>query len=454
MTAPAVAPRREVPPLGPPTGPAELEWRDRVLDNGLRVTAIRQSVIPLVEVRLRIPFTGTGSTHPARAAMLAQTLLTGTARRGQVALAEAVQELGGTLNASVDADRLMLGGVVLSSHVGAFLALLAEVLTGATYPEREVAVERERLVEHLQMARSQPAVLAREALRRRLFRNHPYARELPQPAVTAAVTPSQLRQLHQRRVVPTGAELVLVGAVDPQRLVDEAATLLGGWQPAGAMAEIPPLPPLRGGAIQVVHRPGAVQSSIRMGGVGVRRDDPQYPAVALANLVFGGYFSSRMVANLREDKGYTYSARSRVEHGSAGSTLTIEADVATEVTAPAVVELLRELGCCAVTEPAERELEDVRQYATGSLAMSVATQAGLASTVAALAGVGLGLPWLREYPGRLAGVTLEQTRAASRRLLAPSKLVMVILGDAERIAPELELLGPVEVLTTDPRPQQ
>jgi zinc protease len=318
------------------------------------------------------------------------------------------------------------------------------VLGEATYPAREVAGERDRLIERLSIARSQPAVLVREALRRRMFGDHPYARELPSVEAAAAVTPPQLRRLHAERVGPAGGLLVLVGDIAPARALDAVEKALGGWRTAGMARTVPPLPEVVPGPPVLVDRSGSVQSSIRVGGAALPRDHPGYPALQLANLVFGGYFSSRLVENIREDKGYTYGPHSRIDHGAAGSVLVVDADVATAVTAPALLEIGYELGRMATQPVTEAELADVRQYAVGTLALSIATQAGLASTLTALAGVGLGLDWLREHPLRIAAVTLDEAFAAAAQYLAPARLVTVVLGEAASIAPSLSRLGPVE----------
>jgi zinc protease len=435
-----------VPPLGPPPRVRSPRVAERTLDSGLRVVAVRKPAVPLVELRLRVPFTGTAPTYPARATLLADTMLTGTVRRSQVELAEALQALGASLSVSVDADRLLLGGAVLSTGLRPLLDLVAEVLTGATYPADRVTAERRRLLDRIAIARSQPSVLAREALRRRLFGDHPYARELPDLDTLAAVTPAQLRRLHGQRVVPAGAVLVLVGDLSPARALDVATAALHGWTGEAGRALPRPLPRVRPGPTVLVHRPGSVQSSIRLGGAALGRDDPAYPALQLANLVFGGYFSSRLVENIREDKGYTYSPHSRIDHGAAGSTLVVEADVATDVTAPALLEIGYELGRMAALRVTQSELDDVRQYAVGSLSLSVATQAGLASTLTGLLGVGLTADWLREHPVRLAKVTVDDVAEVADRILAPSRLAAVVLGDAEATEQRIAALCPVERL--------
>jgi zinc protease len=435
---------RAVPPLGPVPRARPPASAERIADSGLRLVAVRRPGVPLVEVRLRVPFAGTARRHSAKALLLGETLLSGTEAHNQVELAAALQSLGADLHVTVDADRLLVGGAVLRNGLGRLLDLLGEALAGATYPAREVAGERDRLTERLSIARSQPAVLVQEALRRRMYGDHPYARELPAVDDVAAVGPAQLRTMHTERVVPDGSVLVLVGDISPARALDAAEAALAGWRPAGPSRPLPPLPAVTAGPTVVVDRPGSVQSSIRLGGQALPRDDPQYPALQLANLVFGGYFSSRLVENIREDKGYTYGPHSRIDHGVAGSSLIVDADVATEVTAPALLEIWYELGRMATLPVTEAELADVRQYAIGTLALSVATQSGLAATLAALAGVGLGLDWLREHPRRLAAVTLEEAYAAAQRHLAPAGLAVVVLGEATAVEGPLAALGPTD----------
>lgn len=443
-TAAQAGAQHEVPPLGPPPKARQPAASERQLAGGLRVIAVRRPGVPLVEVRLRMPFGGTAASHPARAALLGESLLTGTERHSQLELAEAVQALGGHLSVTVDSDRILLGGAVLKTGLPALLDLVAEILTEATYPAREVALERDRLVENLAIVRSQPSVLAREALRRRMYCDHPYAREVPEPEMVAAVTPAQVRRLHAERIVPAGSTLVLVGDVSPARALDRVESVLAGWKPEGKPRELPPLPAIAPGPPMLVHRAGSVQSSIRLGGPAAQRDDPGYPALQLANFIFGGYFSSRLVENIREDKGYTYSPHSRIDHAVAGSTLVVDADVATEVTAPALLEIGYELGRIATLPPTAQELEDVRQYAIGTLALATATQSGLASMLSGLAGTGLGLEWLREYPAKLAKVTLADVFQAAQRWLAPVALATVILGDLDQVAAPLRVLGPFE----------
>jgi zinc protease len=435
---------RPLPPLGPPRIPNTPSVMDTILDSGLRVIAVRRPAVPMVELRLRIPFGGTDRTHPACAELLAMTLLRGTPRRDRFAIDKALAAVGGDLSAAVDPEHLSVSGSALSSGLDAVLDVLGDALTSASYATAEVARERDRLVERLMVNRSQPRVIAREALQRRRYGNHPFAREWPEADDVAVVTPAALRALHRRSVVPGGAVLVLVGDIVPASAVEAVASALVGWQSDHPATELAALPELTGADLQLVHRENAVQSQLRLSAQAVPRNHERYPALQVANLVFGGYFSSRWVENLREDKGYTYSAHCGFEFTRHGATLIAEADTASEVTAVALLETRYELGRIAVMPPDESEVDNARHYAIGSLTIATSSQRGLAGHLATLATLGLDLDWLLTHPGRLQAVTTGQVAEAAE-FFAPSRFTGVVVGDAKRLADPLAALGGVEL---------
>jgi len=429
-----------VPALTKARKPKKLNTVEETLSNGLRVLAVGKPGVPMAEVRLRLPFLSAKAAHAARAAVLSDSILTGSHSHDRAGLAAAVQALGGDLNVSIDADRLVLSANVLSANVTALLGLIYEVVTSATYPDAEVATERDRLVENLSIARSRSQVVANEALGRLMFGAHPYALDLPQPEDVRSVTPAQLRRLHAELIQPDGAILVVVSDLPPARARDRVAAALGEWQGRPTRPRVPKLPPIVGAPFELIDRPGSVQTSIRMGASALRRDDPGYAALQLANAIFGGYFSSRWTENIREDKGYTYGPHSRIEHHALGSTLTLDVDVASEVTAPAVLETYYELGRIALLPVTDKEVESVRQYSIGSLALSIATQAGLASTLTALIASGLGPEWITEHTARLAAVSLEDVSAAAAQFLTPTRFLGVLVGDEASIREPLSAI--------------
>ncbi|MFI5889235.1 M16 family metallopeptidase [Actinoplanes sp. NPDC051513] len=413
---------------------------ERTLPGGLTVIAIRRTSVPLVELRLRVPF---GKAPLPRATLLSQALFTGTGTMSSVDIAAGLQAVGGGLSAGLDPDRLLVTGNALASGLDRMLEILAAVLTDPAYPKAEVATERDRLVDHINLALSQPAHLARTALLKRMYGKHPYAIQTPEPEQVRAVRPAQLRDLHADRLRPEGAVLVLVGDINPDKAIDAAEKALGSWTGPGKDETLPGTPPLEPGPLTLVDRPGSVQSSLRMALPAVPRTDPRYAALQLANMVFGGYFSSRWVENMREDKGYTYGPHTAIEHYLAGSALLVAAEVATEVTGPSLLETLYELGRIASLPPGEDELEQARRYALGTLRLGMSTQAGLAGLASMYASFGLRLEHLREHSAALATTTLDDVAAAAAEFLAPSRAVTVVLGDAEKVEAPLAALTSV-----------
>ena len=439
---------RPVPAVGPRRPVRLPEVSEHVLPNGLRVIAARRSGIPRFEARLKIPIVRNAQpANAARQTVLAETLLSGTPGLSSVEIAEAAQRLGGSLATSSDVEWVILSGSALATGLAPFLSLMGEIVRDAAFPAGEVAIERERVAQEIVLARSQPEQIARDALVRRLFGRHPYGRGTPRPEAVARVSAPALRELHGQAIRPTGSVLVVVGDVAAGRVADAAEQAFSTWRKGpragGTRLAAPPPPPP--GPLLLVDRPGAVQSNIRLAGPAVPRSHPDFPALALTNAIYGGYFTSRLVDNIRERRGYTYSPGSSIEHRQAASAFSVSADVGTEVTTAALVEIRYELGRIVATDVTQDELDAARRYLQGTLAMSIQTQAGLSAFLALLATNGLGVEFLREYPSALEQVTIDDVRRTAGRYLAPKRLITVIVGDSGAIRQDLETLDEVEV---------
>ncbi len=432
---------RQIPPMTLATRTRAPSLARAELDSGLTVVAVRKPRSPLVELRLRVPFAGTTPLHSARAEMLVATMLLGTSSRDREQVDADLALVGGHLDASVDPQRLMITGSVLSTGLPVLLEVLADCLTDPAYRKNDVIGERERLVEHLAISATQPNTVAHKFLQRRRFGDHPAAWDMPDAELVAGVGPAALRGLHGRALVPRGSTLVLVGDLSPTRAIAAAGAALAGWTggPESTARTLTAPPAIVGDDLLAHHRDGAVQSQIRLSGAAVPRTDSTYPAHQLANLVYGGYFSSRLVENIREDKGYTYSARSSLEFWPETAAVTVAFDTTTPSTAPALLEARYELGKISLLAPTADEVNSARNYALGTLATSLATQSGLASTLSMLAGLGLDETWLRDHPGNLAAVSVDDVAAAAASMLAPARFTGVVVGDLGVL--ETELLG-------------
>jgi predicted Zn-dependent peptidase len=433
------------PPIGRLTAPTAPRVLEAAMPGGTHGLVVRRPSLPLVELRLAVPLAADQIRKPAPVSILSRSLFAGTDRHDRVSLAGAIEDLGGSLDAHVGEDRVIVSGAVLAEHLKALLGLLVEVLTGATYPPDEVRADRNRAADETVIALSQPEVVAAQALRRRLYGGHPYATPIPSPAALRRVDADALHVLHPLVLDPAGAHLVLVGDLQPGRALGLAEEAMASWAAAGEArpADLPPVVAPRPGPFDLVARPGSVQSNLRLGSSFARLGEPDWPAASLAEQVLGGMFSSRVVANLRERNGYSYSPRSFVRHARAGSSYTLAADVATAVTGPALVEIFYEIGRMATLGISDEELEMARRHSVGRFSFDTASLPGLATTLANLAIRDVGFGYLTAYPKAVIATTREQVDEAARRYLSPSRLVTVVVGDPEVVTGPLSALGEV-----------
>ena len=376
-------------------------------------------------VRRAGPRAAAASTPPA-ARVLSGAVLLGTGAHDQTGIAELLQSHGAELSVSTDPDRLLFATTLLAGRAGAGpRACSPSCSPTPTYPDDRVEGERDRVAERIAIARSQPGVIARTALAARRYGDHPYAIQLPDAELVAAVrrrraAPPAPRARAARRQQPRAGRRPRPAARDRRRRRRRSPAWVGD-RARRARRRRPRSCGRR--AIELVDRPGrrAVQPPARRP-ARRGRTDPDLAAVRLANMIFGGYFSSRLVENIRERRGYTYSPRSSVDHQAAGSSFLVEADVATEVTGPALLETWYELGRMALTPVTEAELDGARRYILGSMALSTATHAGPGQHAVRADRRGpAGRTGSPSTSRRSAAVTVEEVQDVSLRYLAADR---------------------------------
>jgi zinc protease len=421
---------------------------DSELAGGLRVLVVRRPTVPLIEIRLAFPIGRELTSRTAELAVVGEAILGGTTAHDRAGLASAAQALGGEIAVHVGKDRVQVSASCLSAHVGELIALVSEVLSGAAYAEGVVLADRRRVADEIVLARSQPGVLVADVFDRRFFRGHPYAKGLPSPGGVRRVRSDALAGLHRELFTPRGAVLVVVGDIELKGVAGRLEEAFGSWLEVESSERTLPERTVspRPGPLGLMHREAAVQSNIRIGAIAPGRGDPAWPATALANLVFGGLFGSRLVENLRERRGYSYSPHSSVEHLLAGSRLVTGLEVGTEVTAAALAEVTYELGRIAISGFEDAEIEDARRYAIGSLVLGTATQSGLASSLAGVVLDGASPSYLETYPKALLNCDAAAMNEVARTVFAPSAMTTVVLGDAGVVEGPLAALGAVSLI--------
>ena len=345
---------KDLPAYGPEKPLPVPQISQHTLDNGLTVWVVPRDGLPKVNVALAV-LGGTASdaaATPALSSLMAGLLNEGTATRSSLQIAQQLQAIGGDYSASAGADAINVRASALAAHAGDLLALVADTVIHPTFPQKEVALAKANATQALKVRQSDPSWQAQATFSHAIYGDHPYARAWLTDASIAAATPDSLRALHDARMRPDRALLVIVGRIDADQALALATQAFGDWKASGtAPADVAAAP--RDGTPQrlLVERDGAVQSNIRYGRPAVPMNNADYLALNVANTILGGGFASRIVQDIREDKGYSYSPRSMLDAEREGGSALAVVDVRNEVTGATLDELDRIYAGMAAAPP-------------------------------------------------------------------------------------------------------
>ncbi|MCK6682321.1 MAG: insulinase family protein [Thermoanaerobaculia bacterium] len=442
------------PPGLPPLLPAERPGvKEAVhvdtLSNGVSVWVVRRPGLPLVSLGLACLGGKRDDPHalPGLSALLAEGLKEGSETLTAEALHERLQGEGAALGASAGADGLSLSIHGLADGLDTFVDILSQLVRSPAFPEEGIARVRALAEEDLATQESEPSFLAVRVLLRALFADHPYATVAPSMSTISAVSPGVLRGEAKRRFRPDRTAVIAVGDVDPGAVLKASERFLGGWE-HDALPETPVEGPEVGRfsrRILAVERPGSVQTYLMVGNPAVSRNHPDFFALSLAMTAYGGAFTSRLVTNLRTQKGYTYSPGARLAaFRYSGYVRTVSA-VRNEVTGAALNEIFYELDRMGAIELSDEELERSRMRDVGLRATNLQTSSGLFSELMSLFSSGLGAGKLDEPSEKLFTIQRDEIKRASKRHLASYATTVVAVGDLGVIEEHLAPFGPIEV---------
>jgi zinc protease len=412
-----------------------------LLPNGLAVQVVRRDGVPLASVRLVVSggLSDDAPAEPGFARLLADALKEGTAARTGAEVATATQEAGGDLVTGALPDSLTLAVSGLAGKMPLLLDLVADVARNASFPAEGVARVKALAHERLATDESDPFFVAARAFAKSLYGGHPYGVISPTAASIDAVSPERLSTESRRRLRPERSLLLVVGAVDPAAVTAEAARLFGSWKGSGDAP--PPAPEARPPAaprkIEILDRPASVQSVLVVGSLGPLRASADASALELAMTIYGGTFSSRLVQNLREEKGYTYSPGAAVRWLAARGPVRSRAAVRNEVTGASLGEIFHEMTRMATTEPTDEEMDRSRRVFVGLKAISLQTGPGLADELSRLWVLGLPPSEIGLTTEALAKVSKADVKRVSKRYLAAESARVVAVGDAKVIREEV-----------------
>jgi len=459
LTSTAVA-QTDRPAVGPER-PFQLAPRvEKTLPNGLRVVVTRQTAIPKVSVTLTVlsGYASDPADLTGLASLTADVVQEGTKTRTSKEIRRQVFGMGGSLTAGVSQDYTSLSVRGLSEFAPQLLDLVADVAINPTLPADEVAILKQQRLQTVMRQKSSPQFLSNRTFRRALFGDHPYARTSETEATLNAMDRAKIDTFHREHYRPNNAFLLVVGAVDPAAIMTVAEKTFGGWARGEVAKPAFPAPPsLSGRKLYFVQRPNSVQSSISVGNFAIKRGDPRWYELTLANSIYGGAFNSRIVRNIREEKGYTYSPGSALTGFADAGFYRFSADVRNEVTGAALDEVFKEIDKMR-SEPVEKdELQGAKSYLRGIFPIQTSSQTGLAGTLNNVYIFGLPKDYAETFGAKITAVSADQVKNASATLLGSQNSVIAIVGDWAKVKDQLSAFKDVTFLDTDgktiPAPQ-
>jgi zinc protease len=422
--------------------------RSRVrLSNGLQIVLAEAHSIPKFhgELCFRAGNSSVADRSPCLAEMTATLVRTGTSKRTSRQIEEDLRRLGADLGTNAGQDTTAISFAGLSEFAEPILQLVNELAREASFPEAELERERRQKLEEVKLERTSPGFLASERLRKALFGEHPYAQVSPSEAQVVAYKRDDLRAVYREIYTPENALLMMVGDFGSQVMLKTIETVFGGWTGKKPEAKASAaLPELRGRRIHLVHNPGSVQTQILAGCHAITRKHPDWMRLGLTNSLYGGAFNSRLVMNIREDKGYTYSPRSSANPLKQHGYFTVSAAVRNDVAAASLTEIFYEMDKLRSVPVPEAELADAQNYVTGVFSMGLATQEGLLSQFSTVELNELPVDYLETYREKIRALTSADLLITARKYFDSANMQIVVVGDRTQIEEQARLFGELE----------
>ncbi len=452
--------RSKPPELGPPPRVALPPILTRELPNGLKLLIVEHHELPLADFVLLV---GSGSTtDPASktgvANLTATMLREGTTTRKSLDIADQIAYLGINLSPSSSWESSTLSLHTPTAQLDSALALFADVALRPSFPADEFErLRKNRLTDILRLKDQGPAI-ANLAFPAIIYGGaHPYgAATLGTEASVKALSVADLQSYYQTNFKPNNSTLIIVGDVNPAQIEQKINALFGGWQRGNVSQPTYTDPPKAGATtFYLIDKPGAAQSSFRIGSVGVPRSTKDYFALSVMNTILGGSFTSRLMQNLRETRGYTYGASSRFDMRRNAGPFLASAEIVAAKTDSALLEFMKELNAIRQSVPAS-ELSRAKRYLQLQLPGNFETTQDIAFQLVPVALYGLPLDYYNNYVQSIEAITDADVARVAQQYINPGSLAVVIVGDRKSLEPALKAInvGPVVIRDISGQPIQ
>jgi len=440
MALAPLAVAKENPPQSPPPKPFHLPATDDfTLPNGMKVTIVPYGVVPKVAVRA---FVSAGAVNESAtqvwlSRLNASMMKEGTATRSAEQVAREAADMGGPLDITAGPEYTSVGGVVLSDFGPQYIALLADVLRHPLLPASQIARLKADLGRELAVEKTEPNSLARERFLQVLFPDHPFGRVFPSEKELQSYTVDDVQSFYKKSFAAAATHLYVAGKLDPglRQAVQDA---FGTWARGAEPTEFP-ANPAKARSLYVIDRPGAAQSTLYLGLPVPGPTSADYIVLDVMNSLLGGSFASRITANIREQKGYTYSPFSQIGTRHHLAFWLQVADVTTNVTGPSFKEIFAEIDRLRKEPPPEGELKGIQNYLAGLFILrNTISPDAVIGQLHFVDSQGMDRSFLSTYVQKVMAVTPQQIQGAAESYLVPSKMTLVVVGDKAKIADQLK----------------
>ena len=431
------------------------------LPNGLTVLTVEHDGVPVVMFAMSVE--GGLSADPGGkeglAALTADLVDEGTGDLSAIDVSDAMVRIGAEYDVEVGADSSTFTMMMLARYADRGGALLSRILTAPALREPDFLRVRQLRLDRLRQLKDLPPAVAERAFLRLLYREHPYGHmAIGTDGSLSALTLADAAAFHASTYAPSQSTLVVTGAMPHVDLAALAKDTFGAWRPArgvdvaSSVVADPAPGPIASSRVAIVPREGAAQSELRIGHLAARRDTPDYLPLVVMNAVLGGQFVSRLNLKLREEKAFTYGARTGFDWRRGLGPFALQASVHTAATAEAIRDCLSEFAGIRGERPAtEHELALAKASLTRGFPRHFETAQQLSRAVVQLTLFGLPETYFDEFVPRVNAVTIDDVTRVAQAYLGPDRTTVLVVGDRAVVEPSLrELgLGEVEVLSQD-----
>jgi zinc protease len=441
--APAVAQKQAPPEGGPPkafTVPANETY---TLPNGMKVTLVPYGIIPKAAISLSVDAgeinEGVGRVGVAN--LTTDLMKEGTEKLNAQQVAEAAARMGSTLEIHAGQDQTKLGIDVLQEFAPDAVKLLADVAEHPRLPQSEIDRLKNDALRQIALQNSQPQTIALVRFRKILYGDHPYAIVVPAEADIKKLTIQDVKDFYTENFGAQRAHLYVAGKFDAAAVKKAISESFANWSKGPARLEnVPVLKPQR--VMDVTDRPGAPQSTLIVGLPVPPATSPDTISLLVTNAILGGSFNSRITANIREAKGYTYSPRSEISRRYHDGYWAESADVTTQFTGPSLKEIFAEITRMQKEPVTGSELKGIQNYLSGVFVIQNSSRSALIGQLENVDFQGLGGDYLRTYVTKVNAVTPAVVQKMTRDYIKPEEMTVVVVGDKAKIADQLTAFQP------------